>query len=144
MNAKDQALFDAEIAKLTVQFKTAMTEALQPLVLEINELQQRSSNFAARVNASNKIYRAEITRLRELVEATQPKKVVPLEPRISAAQWDAGMAALRAKNPGQTFFAPSLVRAEAKAIMTVATPAKEPTVEVDLDNLVMEEEEYPF
>ena len=115
MNAKDQATLDAAIAALKEGFATALKDALSEHVAVLTELQQRSSNFAARVNASNKIMRGEITSLREQVEALTPKKPVPPVPRISAAAWDDAMSALKLAHPGKTFFAPGIVRATAEA-----------------------------
>lgn len=116
MNAKDTAAMNEVIAQLKTEFAAAMTEALAPLVSEVIELQQRSSNFAARVNASNKIYRAEIARLRDEVAALTPVKALPMMQRISPAEWDAAMVVLRKAHPGKSFFAPSEVRGCAKEL----------------------------
>lgn len=109
MNAKDQAAMNEVIAALKSEF----TAALAPLVSEVLELQQRSSNFAARVNATNKVYREEIARLRDEVAALTPAKPVAAAPRLTDAQWNAAMACLRKAHPGKTFFAPGVVRATA-------------------------------
>jgi len=140
MNAKDQALFDTTIAELTAGFKLALTEAVRPLVIEITELQQRSSNYAARMNSHNKILRGEITSLRSRLEALEPKARVPVAPRLSDAAWREAHAALCAESKkGQTFFAPGMVRAKAEAMVAKPEPVMPavpaPTEEVDLENL---------
>lgn len=117
MNAKDQAAMNEVIAQMKEAFALEMKAALQPLVLEINELQQRSSNFAARVSAVHKAYRGEITSLRERIERLEPKPKAPVVPRLSSAEWDAALAELKSESKtGQTFFAPGIVRAKAEAM----------------------------
>ncbi len=122
MNAKDQALFDTTIAELTAEFKLALTEAVRPLVIEITELQQRSSNYAARMNSHNKILRGEITSLRSRLEALEPKARVPVAPRLSDAEWGDAYAAMceESKRAGsnKTYFHHSLVRAKAEEMKT--------------------------
>lgn len=105
MNAKDLALVAEMISTATA-----------PLIEHINAMEQRTSNFAARVNASNKIYRAEIARLRDEVAALTPVKALPMMQRISPAEWDAAMVVLRKAHPGKSFFAPSEVRGCAKEL----------------------------
>lgn len=134
MTKAEQALLAQTIADLKTGFQTALDAALAPLVSEVIELQQRSSNFAARVNASNKVYRGEIARLRDMVEALTPVKVVAAQ-RTSPADWDWAMAQLRKQHPGKTFFAPGLVRATAEA------RAYQTEVMVDYDAAVAVEDE---
>jgi len=115
MNAKDQAALDALTATLKAEFALALKDALAPFIITITELEQRSSNFAARVNAHNKAYRAEIAMLREQVAALTPKAKAAPAQRVTPADWDWAMAQLKAANPSKTFFAPGLVRATAEA-----------------------------
>ena len=123
MNAKDQAAMNEVIAQLKEAFALEMKAALQPLVVEINELQQRSSNFAARVSAVNKAYRGEITALRDRLERLEPKPRTPIAPRLADAEWKAAHAELCAESrKGQTFFAPGEVRAKAEAMRAKNEP----------------------
>ena len=119
MNAKDQAALDAAIAQLTTEFTAAMTAALQPLVLEINALQQRSHNFAERVTHHNKAYRAEIISLREQVAKLTPKRELAPD-RITSAAWDEALGALQ-KETGVNFHSPSVVRGRAAQIAASRT-----------------------
>ena len=140
MNEKDKAALEAVIAQLTEGFKVELRAAVQPLVEEIDELQQRSHNFAARVNAHNKILRGEITSLRARLEALEPKPKAPVAPRLSDADWKAAHAALCAESrTSQTFFAPGIVKAKAEAMKAKPEPVMPATpvveAEVDLDNL---------
>lgn len=119
MTKNEQAQLAQVIEQMKQEFATALKEQLQPLVLEINALQQRSSNFAARVNAANKIYRTEIASLRDQVAALTPTpKVTKLAPtnRIPRAEWDAAHAAMCLQHPGQKMFNPEDVRALAERL----------------------------
>lgn len=131
MNAKDQLAMDTLLATMKADFTATLKSVLQEHVDHIIALEQRSSNFAARVSASNKIMRAEITALRAQVEALTPTKAVPSEPRISAAQWDAAVIVLKNANPGKTFFAPGLVRACAKEMAEHARAYKSGQADYD-------------
>ena len=107
MTKNEQAQLAQMIEQMKTEFATALREQLQPLVLEINALQQRSSNFAARVNAANKVYRNEIASLRDQVAALTPapKTKAPVRsPRCTGADWNAAMAVLKLNHPGQTYF----------------------------------------
>ena len=116
MNAKDKTAMDEAIA-------LAITAATQPLILEINALQQRSSNFAARVNAHNKLLRGEVTALRDRLERIEPKMSPAREPlpaRIPLAQWNAARASL-----GGGYHAPGAIRAGAERLAAQNVPAVE-------------------
>jgi hypothetical protein len=101
---------------------------IEELKLEHIALEQRTSNFAARVTATNKIYRAEIARLRDIVEA--PKPAVATTDHIARPAFDAALKALQ-NETGVKFHAPSVIRgkalkmSEAKApIQAVAQPVE--------------------
>jgi mRNA-degrading endonuclease toxin of MazEF toxin-antitoxin module len=113
MNAKDQAAMDKFTASLKAEFEQALKDALAPFIITITELEQRSSNFAARVNASNKILRGEITALRSQIEALKPKAKAAPVTRLNDAEFHAACKALEAED-GKSFHHHSLVRAKAE------------------------------
>ena len=97
----------------SVKEMTVVVEALQTqvaaLVAAHNELEQRTLNFAARTTANGKLYRAEITRLREQVEALTPKAPVQTTDRLARKDFDAALAELK-RLTGVGFHSPSAVR----------------------------------
>lgn len=97
----------------SVKEMTVVVEALQAqvaaLVAAHNELEQRTSNFAARTTANGKIYRAEIARLREEVAALTPKAAVQTTDRLARKDFDAALAELK-RLTGVGFHSPSAVR----------------------------------
>lgn len=136
MNAKDQAALNAVVAELKAEFTEALKMALQPLVEEINALQQRTANFATRVNADRKILIGEIDRLRLLVENNKPVTRTTTTARVSGSEWDVGMAILRDRHPGTRFFNCEDVLEAARSAKAAPTPA--PTAAP----APVEEEEY--
>ncbi|NQW80045.1 MAG: hypothetical protein HQ445_02595 [Polaromonas sp.] len=105
-----------------------LSSLVEQLVEKCNELEQRSSNFAARINALNRASRDEIRALRD--ELAQVKgqrmntRIEPLPvalPRITAQAWAEAMKALNAK-PGEerSFYPPAEVRGMALHLATVA------------------------
>lgn len=124
MNAKDQALMDETISKMKAEFAVALKDALLPLVLEVNALQQRSSNFAARVNADRALTRARFQALEAQVLALTPAVKVPPRARLTTAEWNEATKYLKAKYPGKTFFAPAQVHAEHALLRELAEHAK--------------------
>lgn len=97
----------------SVKELNVVVEALQAqvaaLVAAHNELEQRTLNFAARTTANGKLYRAEITRLREQVEALTPKAPVQTTDRLARKDFDAALAELK-RLTGIGFHSPSAVR----------------------------------
>lgn len=97
----------------SVKEMTVVVEALQAqvaaLVVAHNELEQRTLNFAARTTANGKLYRAEIARLREQVEALTPKAPVQTTDRLARKDFDAALAELK-RLTGVGFHSPSAVR----------------------------------
>lgn len=97
----------------SVKEMTVVVEALQAqvaaLVVAHNELEQRTLNFAARTTANGKLYRAEIARLREQVEALTPKAAVQTTDRLARKDFDAALAELK-RLTGVGFHSPSAVR----------------------------------
>lgn len=145
MNAKDTAA----LAALTEQLKQGMIEALKPLAEQVaaltaanTALEQRSSNFAARVNAHNACYRAEIAALREEVLALKAgKKFTVVAERITTAAWDDAMTDLKRLNPGKTWFGAAVVKAHAAKL--AAAPAVKALVGyTEGDPLLEEEDDY--
>ena len=117
MNAQDRK----DMAEFVATLKTEFAAALQPLVEKCIELEQRSSNFAARVSSHNACYRSEIAALREEVTQLKAgKRFVASEPRISTEAWDAAMTELRQRHPGKTYFTPAQVRSVAHSAALVA------------------------
>ena len=95
-----------------------LSSLVEQLVEKCNELEQRSSNFAARINALNKASRDEIRALREEVAGlkgvrmnTRKEPLPTALPRITATQWAEAMKALKFV-PGEerSFFPPAEVR----------------------------------
>lgn len=126
MNAKDLATMNEAIAA-----------AVAPLIEEINALQQRTANFATRVNADRAKMLTVITQLREQVENQKPvTKTAPAE-RITTDQWNAAMAVLRLQHPDKRFFDRADVVATAKTLTTA--PAQAP-VETPVTTLSEDEE----
>lgn len=122
MNAQDRK----DMAEFTAALKLEFAAQLQPLVDKIIELDQRSSNFAARVSSHNQCYRSEIQALREEVTQLKAGKVfVASAPRISTEAWDAAMAELRLRHPGQSYFTPAQVRSVAHSAQTVVVAEDE-------------------
>ncbi len=140
MNEKDKAALEATIAQLMEGFKVELRAAVQPLVEEINESQQRSHNFVVAVNARMRLLNARIKLLEEELAATRkPAAAKPLE-RLSTEAWKAAHAALCAESrAGQTFFTPTMVRGKWAEMQGKAEPVMPATpvveAEVDLDNL---------
>ncbi len=135
MNAKDREMMDTAIAELKVAFDKALKDALLPHIVANTALEQRSTNFAARVSANMKIMHDEIAYLREQVAALTPKPATPLLPRLSDAEWRAATDALKLKHPGVTFFTPAVIRQmdkELKAKPVVAPVAS--VVETEYDD----------
>ena len=133
MNAKDQAALDT----LMLAMKNEFCAQLQPLVDKCIELEQRSSNFAARVSSHNACYRAEIQALRsEVAELRAGKKFTASAVRISTALWEQAHAELCAKH-GKTWFPTAQVRAYASTI-ALAMTCVEPTPALHLE----EEDEF--
>ncbi len=135
MNAKDQAAMDKAIAELKVAFDESLKAALLPHILAITELEQRSSNYAARMNCDRKVLRARIAELEAQVAALTPKPATPLLPRLTEAEWRAATDALKLKHPGVTFFTPAVIRQmdkELKAKPVVAPVAS--VVETEYDD----------
>jgi len=132
MTKAERAEMDTVLATLKTEFAAAMKAALEqelaPYIVAINGLEQRSSNFAARVNAHNKAYRAEIAHLRDQVDALTPKAKAPPADRISPKAWDDAMAVLKTRHPGKTFFAPSEVRGVAATMAATAPVAEDEDV----------------
>lgn len=89
MNAKE---LTAEVAALTAKY---------------NALEQRCTNFAARMQHVTKVYRAEISALREQVAALTPK--APVSDRLSSKDFAAALAELK-RLTGVGFHSPSAVR----------------------------------
>ena len=87
----------------------ALQAQVAALVAAHNELEQRTLNFAARTTANGKLYRAEITRLREQVEALTPKAAVQTTDRLARKDFDAALAELK-RLTGVGFHSPSAVR----------------------------------
>ena len=63
------------------------------LVAKCNELEQRSENYAARMNARNAQYRAQFAALFAQPAKPLATKLQPTEARISRAAWDEATAA---------------------------------------------------
>ena len=100
------------------QIAEAIAAATQPLIDKLIELEQRSSNFAARVSSHNACYRAEIASLRDEVAGLRAgKKFIPATQRISPALWKQAHAELCALHPGKTYFPSTQVRAYAENIV---------------------------
>jgi hypothetical protein len=123
MNAKDKAELELAIAAI----QAGVVEAVKPLAEQVaaliaanTALEQRSSNFAARVSSHNACYRAEIKALREEVLALKEgKKFAPAAERISTEAWKAAHADLCRLNPGKSYFPSDRVKAHAKAMAQV-------------------------
>lgn len=79
------------------------------LTEKYNALEQRCENFCARMTHNAKIYRAEITALREQIEALTPKAPVQTTDRLARKDFDAGLAELK-RLTGIGFHSPSAVR----------------------------------
>lgn len=134
MNAQDRK----NMAEFTAALKLEFAAQLQPLVDKLIELEQRSSNFAARVSSHNACYRSEIAALREEIAGLKAgKKFVPAAQRISPALWKQAHAELCALHPGKTYFPSTQVRAYAENIVK-AMDLIVPTPECHLD----EEDEF--
>ena len=129
MNAQDRK----DMAEFVATLKTQFAEQLQPLVDKIIELEQRSSNFAARVSSHNACYRSEIGALREEIAGLKAgKKFTPAAQRISPALWKQAHAELCALHPGKTYFPSTQVRAYAENIVA-GMKALVPTPELHLE-----------
>lgn len=124
MNAQDRK----DMAEFVATLKAQFAEQLQPLIDKIIELEQRSSNFAARVSSHNACYRSEIQALREEVLALKAgKKFTQVAQRISTAEWKAAHADLCRLNAGKTYFPAATVREHA-ALLAAAPAAVKPLV----------------
>lgn len=123
MNAKDRAEMDAFI----VQLKAEFTVALQPLIDKIIELEQRSSNFAARVNSHSACYRAEIAGLRDEVAALRAGKVKQAASsiRVPHTEWTAARNDLMRLHPNKHF---TSVEVRDHALAMAAAPKVKPLV----------------
>lgn len=129
MNAQDRK----DMAEFTAALKLEFAAQLQPLVDKIIELEQRSSNFAARVSSHNACYRSEIGALREEIAGLKAgKKFTPAAQRISPALWKQAHAELCALHPGKTYFPSTQVRAYAENIVA-GMKALVPTPELHLE-----------
>jgi hypothetical protein len=141
MSLKEVAA-DVIALKGTSAIAASLLETLADKVAELTskciELEQRSSNFAARVSSHNACYRAEIQALRnEVAELRAGKKFTAPAVRISTALWEQAHAELCAKHPGKTYFPAAQVRAYASTI-ALAMTCVEPTPALHLS----EEDEF--
>lgn len=104
MTKAEQALLAQTIAELKTAFAEEMKQALAPLVEEVIALQQRSSNFATRVQAHRVMTTERIRALEAQVASLTPAKPVPADKPLTRPQWDRAHASMCVKFPGRKFF----------------------------------------
>lgn len=141
MNAQDRK----DMAEFIATLKNEFAAALQPLIEKHTELEQRSSNFAARVNSHNACYRAEIAALREEVVALKAgKKFTQVAERISPTAWKTAVADLARLTPGKTYFPAAMVREHAARLAAAPTVVPPLVGYTEGDPLLEESDEDEF
>lgn len=127
MSTLKEVTADVVALKSTSAIAASLLDTLVSKVEELTskciELEGRASNMAARMTHVLKVHKGEITSLRSRLEALEPKARVAAAPRLSTAEFDAGLLSLRhGDTASREWFGISHIRNEAQRLIERAAP----------------------